>query len=201
MGRVRRPIKLKLRRQGREDSLQAAIVRFHNKNVSPDQAVVFHVPNGGKRGRITGSILKGMGVLAGVADLILVTHSKVTFVELKREIRGEDGKTTKTYQSPPQKDFQRRVSMLGHEYVVVRTVQEYESLLHRLGLICYSTEDSLTPAASSKRRTSSSAIDMQACSSVTSIPNAGTKLAGTSCDRDSPVPSVTRTRKRCKGRL
>jgi hypothetical protein len=53
--------------------------------------VYWHTPNGaflgGKRNRknisIQGSILKGMGVRAGVSDLILVHASKVYALELK----------------------------------------------------------------------------------------------------------------------
>ncbi len=46
--------------------------------------VYFHVPNGGKRSRIEAAILAGLGVRAGVPDLILVHRSHVYGLELKR---------------------------------------------------------------------------------------------------------------------
>jgi hypothetical protein len=45
--------------------------------------VFFHVPNGGKRNRIEAARFKGLGVRAGVADLILVHRGNVYALELK----------------------------------------------------------------------------------------------------------------------
>lgn len=44
--------------------------------------MVFHVGNGGQS-RARGSLFKLLGVLAGVPDLVIVTHGRVIFWELK----------------------------------------------------------------------------------------------------------------------
>lgn len=43
----------------------------------------FHPPNGGKRRRIEAAILKGLGVVAGVPDVILIQNGMVECIELK----------------------------------------------------------------------------------------------------------------------
>jgi hypothetical protein len=43
----------------------------------------YHVPNGGGRSKVEASILKGLGVRAGVPDLILVNGGRTYALELK----------------------------------------------------------------------------------------------------------------------
>jgi hypothetical protein len=50
----------------------------------------WHTPNGGRRGKVEGAIFKSLGVLAGVADLILVCDGKMFALELK----ADDGRPT-----------------------------------------------------------------------------------------------------------
>jgi hypothetical protein len=45
----------------------------------------FHPPNGGARRPIEAAILKGLGVVAGVPDVIIVNAGQVYGLELKRE--------------------------------------------------------------------------------------------------------------------
>ena len=45
----------------------------------------FHVPNGGRRSPIEAAIYKGLGVRAGVSDLILLRDGKAFALELKAE--------------------------------------------------------------------------------------------------------------------
>ena len=45
----------------------------------------FHVPNGGWRSRIEAAILKGLGVRAGVPDVIAIHRGRVYGLELKAE--------------------------------------------------------------------------------------------------------------------
>ena len=42
-----------------------------------------HFPAGGRRSRITGAILKGMGTKAGVPDLLILSHGRLYGLELK----------------------------------------------------------------------------------------------------------------------
>jgi hypothetical protein len=45
----------------------------------------WHTPNGGRRNRIEGAILNGLGVRPGVADLILVHDGRAFALELKAD--------------------------------------------------------------------------------------------------------------------
>lgn len=51
----------------------------------PADAVIFHVPNGGKRGLIEAVNLKRMGVVPGVPDIIAIYAGEVFGMELKAE--------------------------------------------------------------------------------------------------------------------
>ena len=67
-----------------EGEIQRAVVQHLRARGAPGM-VFFHVPNGGRRGKIEGAIFKAMGVRAGVSDLILVHDSKIFALELKAE--------------------------------------------------------------------------------------------------------------------
>lgn len=67
-----------------EDQIQRAVVQHLRARGMPG-LVFFHVPNGGRRGKVEGAIFKGLGVRAGVSDLILVHAGKIFALELKTE--------------------------------------------------------------------------------------------------------------------
>ena len=62
--------------------------------------------------------MKKAGVLAGVADLIMVCRAGVLFIELKTESKG-------SRQSPYQKEFQQHVEALGYTYIICRNAGEF----------------------------------------------------------------------------
>jgi hypothetical protein len=68
----------------RETPIHMALVQHLQVRARPG---VFwcHVPNGEYRARVTAAILRGMGVKAGVPDLMLVSQGRAYFLELKRE--------------------------------------------------------------------------------------------------------------------
>lgn len=68
----------------REQDIQIAVVQHLNARGVPG-LVFWHTPNGGKRKPIEAAIFKGMGVRAGVSDLILVRLGKIYALELKAE--------------------------------------------------------------------------------------------------------------------
>lgn len=73
------------RRQARpEDQIQRAVVQ-HLRTRGVPGLVFWHTANGGYRRPIEGAILKGLGVRAGVSDLILVHDHKIYALELKAE--------------------------------------------------------------------------------------------------------------------
>ena len=95
---------IRKRKNHLEDSFQRQVVNLLRNYY---HLLVFAVPNGGSRNAIEASNLKKQGVLAGVADLIVVKKNKVIFLELK---------VGKNKQSDYQLEFQKQVEDLGHKY-------------------------------------------------------------------------------------
>ena len=65
-----------------EQDLQRAVVR-HLEARGATSLVYFHVPNGGLRSRVEAAIFKGLGVRAGVPDIILFASGQFYALELK----------------------------------------------------------------------------------------------------------------------
>ena len=64
-----------------EQALQIAVAAFMDRIPG---LIFFHVPNGGGRSKVEASILKAMGVKAGVPDIAVILPSgRVGFIELK----------------------------------------------------------------------------------------------------------------------
>lgn len=75
----------------------------------------FHVPNGGKRSKTEAARFKSLGVVAGVADFILINNGHVLMIEFK----DATGK-----QSPAQKEFEQTCRDNQTPYFVCRTAEE-----------------------------------------------------------------------------
>ena len=67
-----------------EQAIQRAVFAHFAARSMPG-VFAFHVPNGGWRSRVEGAILKGMGVRAGVPDVIAIREGRVYALELKAE--------------------------------------------------------------------------------------------------------------------
>jgi hypothetical protein len=82
----RQPTRADLRPRSRnrpEDIIQRAVFEHLRVRCAPG-VYAFHVPNGGARSLIEGAILKGLGVRAGVPDLIAVKDGRTYALEIKR---------------------------------------------------------------------------------------------------------------------
>lgn len=103
-----------------EHRIQVSCVRWFRMSHPQLAPRLFAVPNGGRRDGITGARLKEDGVLAGVADLILlVPNAKyhALLIEMK---------TPKGRQSDSQRAWQRAVAGNGdYLYVVCRSLEEF----------------------------------------------------------------------------
>jgi hypothetical protein len=103
-----------------EDVIQAEIYKwYHNKyctKLNNPRHSIFAVPNGGTRSKAEAMKFKATGLIAGVSDLIVVQPNRVLFIEVKTPI----GR-----QQPNQIDFQKRVELLGFEYLVVRSLEDF----------------------------------------------------------------------------
>lgn len=108
-----------------ESAIQQSIVNyFHNnyclKHHNP-RCCIFSCPNElAGNNKITTIKAKTTGLMPGVSDLIVVTPEEVIFCEVKTEI----GR-----QSDRQKEFEQIVSDMGYRYILVRSLEQFKSLI------------------------------------------------------------------------
>lgn len=87
------------------------------------QGALFAVPNGGRRDKLTGARLKAEGVQPGVADLVLLKPTAryhALFIEMK---------TAEGRQRDTQKHWQANVTADGYRYEVVRSLQQFVTVV------------------------------------------------------------------------
>lgn len=92
-----------------EHEEQVALINWFSDNFKEPDYMIFAVPNGGTRGAREASSLKAEGVKAGASDLIILTHGRTLFLEMKKL----DGKVSKV-----QEEFSKNVEYLGFDYIV-----------------------------------------------------------------------------------
>ena len=80
---------------------------------------LFAVPNGGLRDKITAAQLMDEGVLAGVADLILL-KSNDRYGALLIEMKTRTGR-----QSDNQIEWQQKIEADGYRYVICRSIEDF----------------------------------------------------------------------------
>lgn len=107
----------------REELIHRAIVDYL-KVVGPIYRLWWaHVPNGGSRHPAEAANLKRMGVIAGVADLLIIPEGgKAHWLEVK----SETGR-----QQPKQKAFEHAMTALGSPYEIVRSVTDAETVIKK----------------------------------------------------------------------
>lgn len=104
-----------------ESRAQQACVKWFRLQYPQYARLLFAVPNGGARGRVTGAILKAEGVVAGVADLLLLIPNNI-YHGLCVEMKTQAGR-----QSEAQREWQRDVEGQGYKYVVAHSFDEFEA--------------------------------------------------------------------------
>ena len=107
-----------------ENNLQFEIYKYFNNTYClkhhTNRALIFSIPNGGTRNIREAMTFKATGLLKGASDLIVIfPNGKLCFIELKMP---------KGVQSAEQKDFEQRVSKLGYEYHLIRTLEDFKLL-------------------------------------------------------------------------
>ena len=102
-----------------ESNLQSACVRWFR--LQYPNLVIYAVPNGGSRNVREAQRLKTEGVLAGVADLVvLLPQGKSLYIEMK--VKGNK-------QTLNQKEFQQKAEALGHKYYVCYSFEDFEKVV------------------------------------------------------------------------
>lgn len=108
-----------------ESTLQKTCVSWFRAQYPDHALILFAVPNGGGRSKIESAIMKGEGVTAGVADLILL-EARGGYGSLCIEMKTRD-KASK--QRPSQKAWQEASERAGNRYVVVRSFEAFRALV------------------------------------------------------------------------
>lgn len=103
-----------------EHTTQTAIVRYL-ETVLPNTYRVVHVANN-PRSRVSGALEKARGAKKGFPDLIIIGPADrgCAFLEVKKE--GQ-------YLRPEQKEWRDWLSGSGHEYAVVRSIEDVRETL------------------------------------------------------------------------
>jgi hypothetical protein len=101
-----------------ESKLQIQCVKWFR--LAHPKKLIYAIPNGGKRGVITASIMKAEGVTAGVPDLHIPMDSKgyhSLYIELK---------TAKGVLSPKQKEIGLRLMDYGNCVITCRSLKDFQ---------------------------------------------------------------------------
>lgn len=131
-----------------ESALQRSCVSWFRMQYPAHAPLLFAVPNGGGRSRTEAAIMKGEGVTAGVADLILLeARGRWGALCIEMKIRSKNSR-----QAASQKAWQEATEAAGNRYAVIRSldafralVTEYMSLPSALGRVTITARD-LEPA-------------------------------------------------------
>ena len=106
-----------------ESGLQKACVFWFRMQYPKLDRLLFSVPNGGWKSPIEAAIMKGEGVVPGVADLILLVangNHHALCIEMK---------SPKGRQSENQKIWQQAAERYGNAYVIVRSFEEFKQVI------------------------------------------------------------------------
>ena len=134
-----------------EERVQRELVAYLRANL-PKPWLVFHVPNGGGRSKAEAGILKAMGVLAGVPDLLVigplpegtvsfwsdtVAASSIVAIELKappKRLRSGLLSNAKPRLNPSQRSLQADLGACGVPVLVCDSVVGAVTALQGLGV-------------------------------------------------------------------
>ena len=108
-----------------ESQLQKDCVTWFRLQYPSRALILFAVPNGGGRSPIEAAIMKAEGVVAGVADLILL-EARGNYGALCIEMKT---RSSKSRQSPNQKIWQQAAERYGNAYVIVRSFEEFKQVI------------------------------------------------------------------------
>lgn len=102
-------------RKKTEHEIQKSVVRWFKKEFP--EYIIFSTNN---EATYNNSYFLESGVLQGVSDLVVILPNKVLFIELKTE-RGK--------QSKSQKEFEAKITSLGYEYLIIRSLEDFKELI------------------------------------------------------------------------
>ena len=120
-----------------EQKLQMQCVSWFRAQYPQYAMLLTHPINeGGRNTGRTGGIHKAEGTVAGVPDLLLFMHGRKNYrqngilISKPASALGIEMKTAKGKQKQSQKDFQQIFEAAGYMYAVVRSFEEFRSLIN-----------------------------------------------------------------------
>lgn len=108
-----------------ESQIQKDCVTWFRLQYPKIGRLLFAVPNGGVRNAKEAAIMKGEGVTAGVADLILLYPSG-GFHSLCIEFKTS---SKSSRQTPTQKEWQALAEAHGNKYIVCRSLEDFQQVI------------------------------------------------------------------------
>ncbi|MGL4631541.1 MAG: hypothetical protein ACRCVT_10080 [Leadbetterella sp.] len=105
-----------------ESKLQAECFVWH-WNSFPDYRRLMYANHNNSANAIQGAQNKAMGVVAGVADISYCFANRIHYIEFK---------TDSGYVSKEQQEFRDRVEKQGALYYIVRSFEQFESLINHI---------------------------------------------------------------------
>lgn len=103
-----------------EDRIQQECYMWFWNTYPNYRRLLFHVPNGGARSASEGKLFKLIGVVSGVADLLLMVNGTTYCFELKNKYG---------VQSASQKAWEILVKREGFEYHLIRSLLDFQSIV------------------------------------------------------------------------
>lgn len=110
----------------KESTIQRSCVQWFRLQYPDLKLLLFAVPNGGGRSKIEAAIMKGEGVVSGVADLILLVPNAQYHglcIEMKTTSKG-------SRQSTNQKAWEAAVTDCGYDYKVARSLDGFREIVN-----------------------------------------------------------------------
>ena len=112
-----------------EHNIQRSVVTWFRLQYRGLAPLFFAVPNGQRRSRYERMEKKAEGMVAGVADMLLLV-ARQGYHGLCIEFKHDKTATScRTYQTPEQKAWQEAVEAQGYRYEVVRSFDEFKTLI------------------------------------------------------------------------
>lgn len=105
-----------------ESALQQRIFIYHWNTYPSERGLLFHVNNNAKS-RKAGAMLKAIGVVAGVSDLLYIHRGRLYALEVK---------LPKGRQSSAQQAWQKAVEDAGCEYHILRSLDDFKEFKKEL---------------------------------------------------------------------
>lgn len=113
-----------------EEQEQVALFKWAKlqENVYPALRLLYHIPNGGKRDKVTAARLKAAGVKAGVPDICLPVPAggfHGLYIEMKYG---------KNHTSPEQEEWLKSLMLMGYRVAVCYSMEAARTMI--LNYLC-----------------------------------------------------------------